>query len=233
MTKLNIVLQNPESIVAGKDVVALFKIFAGGNLVGFADISVDTDSTGSVEYDGDGNPMVTIDEVEPGSIEVTASKEGYEEGILKIPVPEAEPEDEPPEEEPEEEPPEIPEPDEPQEEPEEPRTPICDALFFGGQTGLSKDQRTLNAIKAEVFDLENSSDPLAEEKLAAGREAATLLEAHLQEKADRDEKIRSADEKAKEANAKGDNALEQVEILRARLEAVLEGIKGEGGVYFI
>lgn len=231
--QLNIRCLNEESLVAGQKITAVLEITAGGNLV---DANITVEGTEGIVGEFEGSPTVTFEELEPGEIVIKASKEGYEDGELTIQVPEPEeppePElpEEPPEEPPEDEPPEIPEPDETPES----STPICDNIFFGGQIGLAKTQETLNAIKAEIWDLEISTDPIAEDKVVAGRKAIALLEAHLQEEADKAAEIAAAKEKADEADENAKKALEEAEKANNALQNVLAAVKArKGGVYFV
>ncbi|MCK5233693.1 MAG: hypothetical protein KAJ91_02640 [Candidatus Aenigmarchaeota archaeon] len=94
MNPLNIRYLTEEEPVAGRSASLLLSITAEGNSIEDVDVLVDVESTGRVEYDDDGNPVVVIDEVQPGVIKITVSKDGFEDGTIEIPV--LEPEDEPP-----------------------------------------------------------------------------------------------------------------------------------------
>lgn len=244
MTKLNIRPLNVENLVPGSNVSLNLQITAEGNLVGLADITVDTEFEGSVDYDGEGNPVVTFDEIKPGLIVVTASKEGFEDGLLEIQVPEAEPvsesepgvlkalfgsDDEVPEPAPEETPEEEP-PGAPSEEPEPtpvsgPELPVGDdaaVVTFAESLKIgivlqNLDEGLLNNIISGLSALETFVASAADGAAkTAAREIISLVTPQIPEL---ERKVREAEE----LNHKVNDISERVTVV----EDTLDNITGQ------
>lgn len=223
--KIEIVLLNEGDLVAGaKDVTLHLAITAGGNHVDGADVTVQGDSVGIVG-EGATEYEVTFDEVKSGPIGIKASKIGFEDGELRLEVPEPEKPSEP----------------EPAPGPEPSKTPIADALLLSGQKGYSVSPETVKALKGEINVLETSSDPFAELKLEKAREALTLIEAKVKETAAILSGIKAANDTAGEAKeiaesaqTEAGQALEANERTGRTVEDLKKAMRArKGGVYFI
>lgn len=222
---LNIRLLNPDDLVAEAKGVSLFlSVTAGGNRVEEVDIVVDVASTERVDYDGEGNPVVVIDELRPGQIVITASKEGFEDGVLEIDVPET---------------PGTPEPDEPPEPtPAEPELPVGEnaaVVMFAealrmGFTYKTLDREALNQITSGLSALEAFvMGEVDEAAKAAAQEIIDLVSPQIHYL---EEKVQATEHMAAEVEAARTDARSAKDEV-SRLVPVVEAAKDKADVAFV